>query len=55
MSIISEAKFCARADYSKVDKSKFKEEGRKQLYLLADYYFFFLLFFFSIDDRQSFT
>lgn len=52
MSIVSEAKCCERADYSKDDKSKFKEEGRKLLLLLAE---FFFLFFFSIDDRQSFT
>lgn len=54
MSIISEAKYCERTDYSKDDKSEFKEEGRKPLLLLAEF-FFFLLFFFSIDDRQSFT
>jgi len=52
MSIISEAKCCERADYSKDDTSKFKEEGRKPLLLLAEYFF---SIFFSIDDRQSFT
>lgn len=45
MNIISAAKCCEKVDYSKY-KSKFKEEGKKPLFLFAGLLYFF--FFFAI-------
>lgn len=42
MNIISEVICCERADYSKY-KSKFKEEGKKPLFLLAGLWSFFAI------------